>query len=172
VDGLVERGGVCEGLVGEVMRLEVVPDDFDVVEFGCVFGQPLDAEPMRTGGEAGERELADVDRPIVLDQHDRLGGPAGLGAVEIIELLKMGHEIAAALGGTGMDDELAGDVIERASPASQPSWLVQAPERAGPRRTSPRRVRDKGVSAPRFHRDCQEFRVLAGRLDIFMLRLL
>ena len=79
VDGLVERGDVGEGLVGEMMRLEVAPDRLDVVEFGRVFGQPLDGEPVRAGGEGGERELADVDRSIVLDQHDRLGRSTGLG---------------------------------------------------------------------------------------------
>ena len=31
--------------------LEVVPDDFDVVEFWGVFGQPLDGEPVRPSGE-------------------------------------------------------------------------------------------------------------------------
>src|ERR1700731_4499543 len=60
--------------MGEVMRLEVVPDDFDVVELWGVFGQPLDGEPVRASREGRERELTDVDRPIVLDQHDRLGG--------------------------------------------------------------------------------------------------
>ena len=69
---------------------------------------------MLPSREGGERELAEVDRPIVLDQHDRLGGPTGFGAIEVVELLEMGHEVAAALGEAGMDDELAGDVIERA----------------------------------------------------------
>ena len=32
----------------------------------------------------------------------------------MVELLEMGHEVAAALGGAGMDDEFARDVIERA----------------------------------------------------------
>src|SRR5271157_4593183 len=114
VDGLVERVDIGEGLMGEVMRLEVVPDDFDIVEFWGVFGQPLDGEPVRASGKRCERALADVDRPIVLDKHDRLGGPAGFGAVEIVELLEMGHEVGAALGGSGMDGELARDVIERA----------------------------------------------------------
>ncbi len=41
MDGLVEGGEVCEGLVGEVMGLEIAPDRLDVVEFRCVFGQPL-----------------------------------------------------------------------------------------------------------------------------------
>ena len=44
-------------------------------------------------------------------QHDRLGGP---GAVEVVELLEMGHKVGAALGRADMDDELAHDVIERA----------------------------------------------------------
>ena len=44
VDGSVE--GVGEGLIGGIMGFEVAPDGFDVVEFGRVFGQPLDAQPM------------------------------------------------------------------------------------------------------------------------------
>src|ERR1700692_229315 len=116
VDGLVERGDIGEVLMGEVMRLEVAPDDFDVVELWGVFWQPLDGEPVRASREGRERELiiTDVDRPIVLDQHDRIGGPTGLGAVEVVELLEMGHKVGAALGRAGMDDELARDVIERA----------------------------------------------------------
>ena len=50
---------------------------------------------------------------IVLDQHDRLGLSSGLRPKEMVELLEMGDEIAAALGRAGMDDELARDVIER-----------------------------------------------------------
>ena len=52
---MVERGDIGEGLMGEVMRLEVVPDDFDVFEFGRVFGQPLDGEPVLPSREGGER---------------------------------------------------------------------------------------------------------------------
>jgi methanogenic corrinoid protein MtbC1 len=36
VDGLVEVYDIGEGLMGEMMRLEVAPDGFDVVEFGSV----------------------------------------------------------------------------------------------------------------------------------------
>src|SRR5271169_13031 len=72
MDGLVERGDVCEGLVGEVMGLKIAPDRLDVVEFGGVFRQPLDCEPVCSGGQGGERAFAGVDRTIVLDQHDRL----------------------------------------------------------------------------------------------------
>jgi hypothetical protein len=46
VDGAFECGDVCEGLMGEVMRLEIMPNDFNVIEFGRVFWQPLDGEPM------------------------------------------------------------------------------------------------------------------------------
>src|SRR5258708_10691733 len=96
VDGLVERGDIGEGLMGEVMRLEVAPDNFDVVELWGVLWQPLDGEPVRASCEGRERELTDVDRPIVLDQHDRLGGPPGLGAVEVAELPGMGHKVRSA----------------------------------------------------------------------------
>ena len=79
VDGLVECGDVGEGLVGEVMRLEVVPDHRDVVEFGRVFGQPLDGEPVRAGGQCGERELADVIGPLSSTSTTGLIGLPGLG---------------------------------------------------------------------------------------------
>src|ERR1700683_4240454 len=59
-------------------------------------------------------ELSDVDRPIILDEHDRLGGLAGHGAEEPVELLQMRHKVAAAFGRAGVDDELPRAVIERA----------------------------------------------------------
>src|SRR5271167_2999195 len=92
------------GLVGEVMGLEVAPDRLDVVEFGRVLGQPFDGQPVRPGGQGGARALAGVDRTIVFNQHDRLGLASGLRAVEMIDLLEMGDEVAAALGRAGMRD--------------------------------------------------------------------
>jgi hypothetical protein len=68
---------------------------------------------VSAGGQGGERALAGVDRTIVLDQHDRLDGSPRLGAEETIELLEMSDEVATALGGAGMDDELSREVIER-----------------------------------------------------------
>jgi len=62
VDGLVERVDILEGLVGEMVGLEVAPDRFDVVEFGRVFGQPLDGKPVGTGRQRRAGELAGVDR--------------------------------------------------------------------------------------------------------------
>jgi len=114
VDRLVECVGVGEGLVGEMMRLEVAPDGLDVVQFRSVFGQPLDGEPMCAGGERRERALAGVDGAIVLDQHHRREGLSGPRTIEPIELLEMGDEIAAALGRAGVDDAFADRVIERA----------------------------------------------------------
>ena len=95
------------------MGLKIAPDRLDFIEFGGVFRQPLDGEPVCAGGQGGERAFAGVDRTIVLDQHDRLGLSPGLRSQETVELLQMGDEIAAALGRAAMDHELARDVIER-----------------------------------------------------------
>jgi hypothetical protein len=48
----------------EMMRLEVVPDDLDVVQFGRILGQPLEGKPVRPGGQHREGELAGVDRTL------------------------------------------------------------------------------------------------------------
>lgn len=69
---------------------------------------------MGTGGKRGQGQLAGVDRAIVRHQHHRLGGLTGLGAVAPVQLLEVGDEVAAAFGWTGMHDEFACDVIERA----------------------------------------------------------
>src|ERR1041384_7845279 len=55
-----------------------------------------------------------MDWAIVQDQDHRFGDWAGLGSVELIELLEMGDEVTAAFGCAGMDNELACHVIERA----------------------------------------------------------
>jgi hypothetical protein len=87
VDGLVERVDILEGLVGEMVRLEVAPDRFDVVEFGGVFRQPLDGEPVGAGGQRGAGELAGVDRPVVLDQDNGPDWPARLGPIRLVGLV-------------------------------------------------------------------------------------
>ena len=46
VDCAVEGVGISEGLMCQMVRLEIVPDNLDVVEFGSVFWQPLDGEPV------------------------------------------------------------------------------------------------------------------------------
>ena len=110
---MIECVGVGEGLMREMMRLEVTQDGFDVVQFRRVFWQPLDREPVSAGGDRRQGELAGVDRAIILDQDHRLDGLAGLGAIEAVQLFKMSDEIAAALGWACVHNELACDVIER-----------------------------------------------------------
>ena len=76
----------------EVMGLKIAPDRLDFIEFGGVFRQPLDGEPVCACGQGGERAFAGVDRTIVLDQHDRPGLSPGLRSKETVELLQMGDE--------------------------------------------------------------------------------
>ena len=85
VDGLVEEVCVCEGLMGKKVGLEVSPDGFDIVEFGRVFGQPLDAQPMGARGQRGLGRLAGMDRAVVEDDYDGPLALTGLGAVEMVK---------------------------------------------------------------------------------------
>jgi len=112
VDGAIESQCVVEGLVCEMMGLEIVPDHLDIVELWCVFWQPLDGEPMFAGLKGCQGELADVDRPVVFHQHDRRHHSSRFGAVQVIELLKVSDEVTGALGQAGVDDKVAGDMIE------------------------------------------------------------
>ena len=114
VDFAIKRFDIGERLMGQMMRLEIAPDNLDVIEFRCEFGQPLDGEPVLACIERRPGDFADMDRPIILDQHDGSCHSPGLGAKEAIELLQMRNEIGAALGPAGMHDESACDVIERA----------------------------------------------------------
>lgn len=115
IDGVVDGGfecvGIGEGLMREVICLEVVPDALDIVQLWGIFGQPLDAEPVSPCVQRRQGKLAGMDRPIVLDQHHRLGGLPGLGTIEPVQLLEMRDEVRAALGRAGMHDEPACDVI-------------------------------------------------------------
>ena len=80
---------------------------------GAYLGSHFNREPVCPGGERRARKLADMDRAIVLDQHDRSGWPSGHGTVEAVELLEVSHEVGAAFGRAGVDDELARHVVER-----------------------------------------------------------
>src|SRR6516225_4766589 len=97
-----------------MMGLEIMPDNLDVVELGCVFWEPLDGEPMLAGVERCQRELAGVDRAVVLDQHDRHHGSSRFGGIPAVKLLEVSDEVAAALGRARVHDEPAGEVVERA----------------------------------------------------------
>ena len=45
MENLIERFGVTEGLVGEVMPLQIAPTALDVAQLGSEFGQPFEGEP-------------------------------------------------------------------------------------------------------------------------------
>lgn len=91
---------------------------------------------MGAGVERCSRDLAGVDRAIVFDEHHRLGGLSGLWPVKPVELLELGDKVAACLGLAGMDDELAGDVIERTEDRDLPGlprrWHPQVGPHPGP----------------------------------------
>ena len=112
VDCAVEGVGISEGLMGQMACLEIVPDNLDVVEFGCVFWQPLDGEPVFARLDGFKSELADMDRPVVLDQYDRFYCPSWLRTEQMVELLEVSDEVAAALGLARMHNQLARDMIE------------------------------------------------------------
>ena len=112
VDCAVEGVGISEGLMGQMARLEIVPDNLDVVEFGCVFWQPLDGEPVFARLDGFKSELADMDRPVVLDQYDRFYCPSWVRTEQVVELLEVSDEVAAALGLARMHTQLARDMIE------------------------------------------------------------
>ena len=114
VDGAVEVFGVGEGLMGEVVGFQVSPDGFDVIEFRCVFGQPLDAQPMGARRERGLGGLAGMDRSVVEHDDDGPLALAGFGAVMMIEFFQKGDEVGAALGFGGGDDQPAVAPVERA----------------------------------------------------------
>src|SRR5271166_6571880 len=113
VNRVVERFGVGKGLMRQVVRLEIMPDHLDVVEFRRILRQPLDGEPVCAGGKRRHRDFARVDRAIVLDEHHRLDGLTRSRAIKPVELLKVGDEVATALGRAGVDGELPRGVVER-----------------------------------------------------------
>src|SRR5215208_1706072 len=93
VDGLIEVFRSGEGLVGEVMPLEVAPEHLDIVQLRSVFRQPLDREPVGALGEGGPGHLADVDRTVVENEHDGLDGDPELGTIAPIDLLQESDEV-------------------------------------------------------------------------------
>ena len=98
VDSAIKRFDIGERLMGQMTCFEIVPDDLNVIEFGRVFGKPLDGQPMLARIERRPGDFADMDRPIILDQHDGSCHAPGLGAKEAIELLQMRNEIGAVPG--------------------------------------------------------------------------
>ena len=59
-----------------MMRFRIRPDNFNLVEFRRVLKKPFDGEPMRAGGEGGERGLSHVAAGCRA-RNDRFHGSSG-----------------------------------------------------------------------------------------------
>src|SRR3954466_6406816 len=112
VDGLIEVVRSGEGLVSEMMPLEVAPETLDIVQVRSIFRQPLDGEPMSPLGEGGTSRLAGVDRTVVEDEHERLERDAELGPIAAVDLLQESDEVRASFGSAGLNNELATRPVE------------------------------------------------------------
>ncbi len=112
-DGGVELFDRSKGLMGEEVAFEIAPGAFDIIEFGRVFGQPLDGKPGAFG-ERGSAQLAGVDRAVVEHQNDRFGGASRSRAIKCVEAFQEVDEVGASLGAAAMDDELGIGVVKRA----------------------------------------------------------
>src|SRR3954464_11581787 len=86
MDGAIQVFRSREGLMSEVVPLQVAPDRFDVVELWGVFRKPFDPEPVGALGERGAARLAGVDRAVVEDEHDRLDRNPELGTIATVDL--------------------------------------------------------------------------------------
>src|ERR1051325_5180746 len=114
VNGAVEVIRAGEGLMSEVMPLQVAPDPFNIVQLRGVFRQPLDREPVGARGEGSAACLTRVDRAVVEDKHDGLEHYPELGTIAPINLLQQSNEVRASFGPAGAHDELATSPIEHA----------------------------------------------------------
>ena len=156
VDGAIEVLGLGEGLVGQMMRFEIVPDDLDVVEFGRVLGQPFDGEPMGAGGKGRVVALLTWIGPLSSTMTTGLIRMPGLGPYKPSSLSKSAMKSALRLvllvctRGCGRRD--------RALPSWRPSWPAQATAHADRRHTWPRLWQDKDASGPRCTLDRREAR--------------
>jgi CheY-like chemotaxis protein len=110
-DGLMDRAveviRAGEGLVSQVMPLQVAPDPFDVVQLRSVFRQPLDREPVSALGEGGTGGFAGVDRAVIQDEHDRLDRNPDLWPIAAIDFLQESDEVQTPLGPAGVNNEVA-----------------------------------------------------------------
>ena len=117
VNGAVEVIRAGEGLMSEVMPLQVAPDPFNIVQLRGVFRQPLDREPVGARREGSAACLTRVDRAVVEDKHDGLEHDPELGTIAPINLLQQSNEVRASVGPAGAHDEatsLATSPIEHA----------------------------------------------------------
>src|SRR5215217_8199207 len=114
VNALIQIVGGGEGLMGQLMTLQITPNPLDIIEFGGVFWQPLDAQPVRPCRQGCRGCRAGMDRTVVENQHGWLGRRARPGAVEAIDLLQQRDEVRAALGPAGVHDQFTSGPVEYA----------------------------------------------------------
>src|SRR5215211_2956454 len=114
VDSLIEVLRSGEGLVSEVMPLQVAHQTFDIVQLRSVFRQPLDREPVGTRSAGGASRLAGVDRTVVEDQNEGLDRDAELGTIAAVDLLQESDEVRASFAPAGVNNELAPGPVEHA----------------------------------------------------------
>src|SRR5260370_3617741 len=113
MDSAVEMIGVSEGLMREEVAFQIAPGPLDVVQLRGIFRQPFDGEPI-SGGQSGARGFAGMDGTVIEHQDDRFVLPGRVLPVARGKGAEEGDEIAAALGGAGIDDQLAGGAIKGA----------------------------------------------------------
>ncbi len=79
MDGLVERCDVGECFMGEMMRFEVMPDDFDIVEFGGVLGSHSTVSQWARAASAVSESLLTWIGPLSSTRTTGLAGRPGAG---------------------------------------------------------------------------------------------
>ena len=146
---MVEVCGIGEGLMGEVMRLEIAPDGFDVVEFGSVLGYHSTVSQCARAARAASDSLLTWIGPLSSTSTTGFAGLPGLGPKSSSSCSRWATKWCCA-SWAGVDDELAGDVIER--PQHRHLLSLSRRGHAQVALPSPKRGRDRGASTPRFHR--------------------
>jgi hypothetical protein len=112
MDSAVEMIDIGEGLMREEMAFQIAPGSLDVVQFRSVFRQPFDGQPIARS-KRGARGLADMDGTVVEYEEDGFVGAAWTRPVDRVEAADEGDEVATALGGAGIDDQLMSGAVER-----------------------------------------------------------
>ena len=76
MDNAVEMIDIGEGLMREEVTLQIGPGSLDVVEFGGIFRQPFDGQPIPRG-EDGVRTLLIWMEPLSSNEDDGFAWAAG-----------------------------------------------------------------------------------------------
>ncbi len=113
MDGLVELVDLAEGLLRQVVPLQVAPGALAIVQCGRLPGQPLDRAPGPRGECLGAG-LAGMDRAVIEHQHHRPARPTRPWPVVTVEAGEKISEVAGALGGAGEHGQLAAGMVEHA----------------------------------------------------------